>query len=95
MPQDTGGLRSGSTGLTHPSHLFRKIGHSGSHRQLLQRGIPRILGGDSGGPDVPHHFQCGCGRSVAPLGLTGGREQRRSGRVGYGCAMLNHILLCR
>ena len=36
-------------------------------RGLLRDGVPGIPGGDAGGPSVPHHIQCGGGRSGLTL----------------------------
>ena len=50
-------------------------------RGILWVVVPVIRGGGVGGPSVPHHIQCGGGRSGPTLGSGGGRESGRSGRV--------------
>ena len=77
-----GGLQYGAAVLPRPLHLLGNIDDGGLHGWLLNRGIPRYLGGDSGGTAVPNHFQRGGGRSGAPLDLTGGGGQERPIRVG-------------
>ena len=39
-------------------------------------------GGDPGGPDLPHHFQCGGRHSGASLDIVGVRRCGRSVRLG-------------
>ena len=50
-------------------------------RGLLWDGVPGIPGCDPGGPSVPHHIQCGGGRSVPTLGSSGGRYIERAGQA--------------
>ena len=63
----------------------------GSRGEILRGGFPRVLGGDSGGPTVPYHFERGGGRSGESLYLSGGRRRGRAGRVGKGGATPRRI----
>ena len=84
MLEDPGGLRSGNSGLPRPSVLLGQAKDAGSHKWILRGGVPRILGGDPGGPAVPHHFQCVGGHSGVSLDLVGGGRCGREGRWGGG-----------
>ena len=72
MSGDPGWLCSGAAGSQNPLHLLVNTDGGGSHGGILRRGVSRLSGSDSGSPAVPNHFQCGGGRSGAPLGISGG-----------------------
>ena len=57
---------------------------SSAYRGILQDTVPGIPGGDVGGPSVPHHIQCGGGRSGPTLGSGNGRDSGRAGRAQAG-----------
>ena len=63
-------------------------------RGLLWDGVPGIPGCDPGGPSVPHHIQCGGGRSGSTLGSGDGRVRGRVGQVQTG-GMTQNLLLLR
>ena len=66
--------------LHHPDVMVLVAGGRESGR-LLQDGISGAQGGDTGGPIVPHHLQCGGGYDGLALGQVYGRERRRAGRA--------------
>ena len=47
--------------------------------RILQGGVHRYSGRDSGRPYIPHHFQHGGGFGSATLGFSDGGGRRRAG----------------
>ena len=60
---------------------------------ILWDAITGILEDDAGGGSVPHHIQCGSGRSGSILGRCDGRAIGRAGRTLTGRTTPNHHIL--
>ena len=87
-------MRSGAAGSLYPPKLLGQDYDDGSHKRVLLRGVQRFLGVEPGGTAVPDHFKYGCGRSGAPMGLSGGWGRGGSRWVEEGGASSRRIILC-
>ena len=67
-----------------PLCILVQASDGGSYGGVVLGVISMFLGGDPGGPPIPHHLQCGGRISVESLDIVGGRRRRREGRVGNG-----------
>ena len=72
MLQYSGGIRCGTPRILAPPGILDSAEDGGEGRSILQGGVHRFLGRDSGIPDIPNHFQCGGVCGSVTLGVSYG-----------------------